>query len=119
MSNQPEYKVRTAVVPGSSVEVIYRHTYNPGASPGTVDLIGLDGPERTVTTSTFASAGTAVRASCGPARVIQPLGDLGGVEPDEPPDPQERHSPLGDQAPDMPMGHPEPLGELVDAQQLG
>jgi hypothetical protein len=39
MSNQPEYEVRTAVLPGSGVEVIYRHTYNPGASAGTVDLI--------------------------------------------------------------------------------
>jgi len=28
--------VRTAVLPGSSVEVIYRHTYNSGASAGTV-----------------------------------------------------------------------------------
>lgn len=31
--------MRTAVLPASSVEVIYRHTYDPGASAGTVDLI--------------------------------------------------------------------------------
>ena len=29
--NQPEYEVRTAVLPSSSVEVIYGHAYNPGA----------------------------------------------------------------------------------------
>ncbi|HUC15721.1 MAG TPA: hypothetical protein VMS00_14820, partial [Acidimicrobiales bacterium] len=40
MSNQPEYEVRTAVLSGiAAVEVIYRHTYDPGASAGTVDLI--------------------------------------------------------------------------------
>jgi hypothetical protein len=40
MSNQPEYEVRIVVLPGTpAVEVIYRHTYDPGAVVGTVDLI--------------------------------------------------------------------------------
>jgi len=40
MSNQPEYEVRIAVLPGTApLEVIYRHTYDPRAVAGTVDLI--------------------------------------------------------------------------------
>ena len=40
MSNQPEYEIRQAVVPGTErIEVIYRHTYYPEAATGIVDLI--------------------------------------------------------------------------------
>ena len=40
MSNQPEYEVRQAVVPGTDrVEVIYRHTYSTEAAAGLVELI--------------------------------------------------------------------------------
>jgi hypothetical protein len=40
ISNQPEYEVRAALLPDADgVEVIYRHTYDPGGAVGTVDLI--------------------------------------------------------------------------------
>ena len=59
-----------------------------------------------------------VRSGLGHATGGEPSHYLGRVEPDEPADPQERHSSIGDQTPDMAGGHPEPLGELVHGQQL-
>ena len=60
-----------------------------------------------------------VRSGLGHATGGEPSHYLGRVEPNEPADPQERHSPLGDQTPDVAGGHPKPLGDLVHGQQLG
>ena len=40
LSNQPEYEVRSAVVPGTDIEVIYRHHYVTDL----VDLIWVGPP---------------------------------------------------------------------------
>jgi hypothetical protein len=55
----------------------------------------------------------------GDAVAVEPVGDLGGVEADEPTDAQERHPPLVDKPADVPVGHAEPFGQLVHCHQLG
>jgi hypothetical protein len=49
---------------------------------------------------------------------IEPGSDLGWVEFDEPPDLQARHPSFGDKPADVANAHPEPLGELVDGEEL-
>ena len=50
---------------------------------------------------------------------IEPGGDLGRVEADQPPNLQVWHPSLGDEPADVADAHPEPLGELVDGEELG
>src|ERR1035438_1957476 len=49
---------------------------------------------------------------------IEPGGDLGGVESDGPPDLQVGHASFGNEPADVADAHPEPLGELVDGEEL-
>jgi hypothetical protein len=53
------------------------------------------------------------------ASIIKPGSDLGRVEADKPPNLQVRHPSLGDEPADVANAHPEPLGELVDGEELG
>jgi hypothetical protein len=50
--------------------------------------------------------------------IIEPGSDLGRVESDEPSDLQVGHPSLGNEAPEVADAYPEPLGELVDGEEL-
>jgi hypothetical protein len=50
---------------------------------------------------------------------IEPDGDLGRVEANQPPDLQVGHPSLGNESADVADAHPKPLGELVDGEELG
>jgi hypothetical protein len=53
------------------------------------------------------------------ARVVQPAGNFTGVESDEPSDLEVGNSPLRDESADVTDADAEPVGELIDAEQLG
>ena len=53
------------------------------------------------------------------ARLVQPLGDLGRVEPNQPAYLEVRHPPLGDETADVADRDSELLSELVDSEELG
>jgi len=63
-------------------------------------------------------ADSIVARSLGMPSTIEPGGDLGRVEADQPPDLQIGHPSLGDKPANVANAHPEPLGELVDGEEL-
>jgi hypothetical protein len=52
------------------------------------------------------------------ASIIKPGSDLGRVEADKPPNLQVGHPSFGDESADVANAHPQPLGELVDREEL-
>jgi hypothetical protein len=50
---------------------------------------------------------------------IEPGSDLGRVKADQPPDLQVGYASLGNEPANVADAHPEPLGELVDGEELG